>query len=135
MRSFLTFMFAISMVFGTALFGAPKQEGVRVEGKPEGNVQGQMQSSEEGDWSDKELKQFAVAYTKIVKIRKDVGPQLETMSKGQKKDDLKKEAEKNMQQAAESTGLSLRDFRSIMDELNQDPQLRKRFKALMKESK
>ncbi len=129
----MRFLFGIlSLFFATALAAAPQQSGTTVEGSPEGAVVADGEKPASVSTSDEELQQFAEAYKKIVVIRTTVGPELKALKKESEKKALKKEAGKEMRKAIQDTGLSVQRFNAIIQKLDNNPELRKRFSALMK---
>ncbi|HBS03886.1 MAG TPA: hypothetical protein DEA96_02900 [Leptospiraceae bacterium] len=134
MRYIIGFVF--TLLISTSLAAEPASEGAKLNGQPEGGVQGpqaELAKANEGDTTDKELQQFAVAYSKVARIRKSVGPELKSLETKAEKDALKKEAGRDMKKAIKSTGLSVEQFNSIVQELDQDPQLRKRLRKLIQD--
>ncbi|MBI40800.1 MAG: hypothetical protein CMF59_14470 [Leptospiraceae bacterium] len=126
----------ISLIMTTALYAEPASQGAKLSQKPEGGVSGPQDKAEltqPGDTSDQELQKFAVAYSKVAKIRKSVSPELKSLETKAEKDALKKEAGRDMRKAIKSTGLSVDQFNSIIQKLDRDPELRKRLRSLIQD--
>ena len=87
---------------------------------------------QDNDLLSDDLESLVEAYKKIVAIRTTVGPELKALKKESEKKALKKEAGKEMRKAIQDTGLSVQRFNAIIQKLDNNPELRKRFSALMK---
>ncbi|MEQ8351927.1 MAG: DUF4168 domain-containing protein [Leptospiraceae bacterium] len=131
--------FLLTLLVTTVAVAEPAQEGAKAEGKPTGDVTSESvageSSSSDKKTSDQQLQKFAMAYSKVAQIRKDVGPELKSLKTKSERDALKKEAGLNMRKAIKSTGLSVDQFNQIIQRLDSDPELRKRLQNLVQKQK
>lgn len=82
--------------------------------------------------SDKELQKFAVAYTEVIEIRKQMGQQMSQVESQEQKRKLNARAREKMQKAIKESGLTVPRFNQLAQALNSDKELQSRFQKLMK---
>lgn len=70
-----------------------------------------------------EVKKFVAAYTDVQEVRQDYSQQLQGVQDAEKAKDLQQKAQEKMDDAVESNGLTVDEYRELANQINQDPEL------------
>jgi len=81
--------------------------------------------------SDAKLQKFTVAMADVRKVRMEYGPKLQQAESQEKRTELKKAGQKEMIQAIRDTGLEVKEYNRIGNQLRDDKQLQQRVRKMM----
>ncbi|WP_440997486.1 DUF4168 domain-containing protein [Arhodomonas sp. SL1] len=81
--------------------------------------------------NDAQLERFSEAMGEIQEIRQDYSGQLEGVQDQEKARELQQQANEEMVQAVEDTGMSVEEYNNISQQLRQNPELAERLQQMM----
>lgn len=85
------------------------------------------------NFSDDQLQQFADASQDIAMISQDYTEQLQNASDEGEQQEIRQQANDEMVQAVQESGMSVEQFNSIGQAIQQDPQLMQRVKGMVQQ--
>jgi GTP1/Obg family GTP-binding protein len=85
------------------------------------------------NFSDEQLQQFADASQNIAMISQDYTEQLQNASDEGEQQKIRQQANDEMVQAVKDSGMSVEQFNSIGQAIQQDPQLMQRVKGMVQQ--
>lgn len=85
------------------------------------------------NFSDDQLQQFADASQDIAMISQDYTEQLQNASDEGEQQEIRQQANDEMVQAVQDSGMSVEQFNSIGQAIQQDPQLMQRVKGMVQQ--
>ncbi|MDG5815609.1 DUF4168 domain-containing protein [Chitinispirillales bacterium ANBcel5] len=83
--------------------------------------------------SEQDLEKTADAYRKIAAVQQQLQAELQTAEDQESRLQLQQSANKNMMEAVESSGLSVEQYNTVMQQVNADKELAQKFQQLMME--
>jgi len=84
------------------------------------------QSSSQQDFSDQELKQFAMAALEVQRINDEYMPKMKTASTPEQRKEIESEALAKMEKAVTDKGLTVDSYKEIYSVARNDPEIAKR---------
>lgn len=91
----------------------------------------QTQGASSQDFSDEQLQQFADASEEIAQVSQKYTKQLQNADDEAKQKELREKANEEMVSVVEDSGMSVEEFNSIGQAIQQDPQLMKRVQGMV----
>ncbi|WP_110686827.1 DUF4168 domain-containing protein [Salinicola aestuarinus] len=82
------------------------------------------------NFSDEQLQQFADASQDIASVSQDYTEQLQNASGDEEQQEIRKQANEEMIEAVQDSGMSVEEFNSIGQAIQQDPQLMQRVQGM-----
>jgi hypothetical protein len=98
-----------------------------------GQSQGQAQAAQQ-DFSDEQLKAFAMAMLDVRDIVQEAEPKLAAAEGAEAKNEIRKSATEEMMQAVKDSGLSVDAYNAIAQTAGQDPELAKKISGYVTEA-
>ncbi|WP_110667866.1 DUF4168 domain-containing protein [Salinicola halophilus] len=95
-----------------------------------GGAQTQSQGAAAQNFSDEQLQQFADASQEIAAVSQDYTEQLQNASGDEEQQEIRQQANDEMVQAVQDSGMSVEQFNSIGQAIQQDPQLMQRVQGM-----
>jgi len=116
LKLFTTALFAAALAFSTT--------GMAQQQPP------QQQPPQDVDFSDVELQSFAEARSAITEIQQDYSQRLQNADDPEKANSLQQEANEEMIDAVEETGLDVESFNTIAMAIQNDPELQQKLQEI-----
>ncbi|OLO10380.1 hypothetical protein BTW10_15155 [Chromohalobacter japonicus] len=91
----------------------------------------QTQGASSQDFSDEQLQQFADASEEISKVSQKYTKQLQNADGEDKQKELREKANEEMVSVVEDSGMSVEEFNSIGQAIQQDPELMQRVQGMV----
>ncbi len=99
----------------------------------QGQQGGAMTEQEAQSFDQRELEQFADAYVKVGEIHTEYSQRLQEVESTDEAQSLQQEANDEMVQAIQDTGLEVQDYSAIAAALERDPQMREQVVGMIEE--